>query len=520
MKAFKISTLIKTILGLFCCMLLIVLCFFFFMVKTARDNFSDSQVTIQSQRLMINMNDGLDRAWGELNLVRNHDIINDKEREAILVSVRKELKHADGYLNDFTNIKRTNKATSAAAQIVSNKFKNLTESYEKEARILEVTKRLGDTISERFEHEYDQALDNYMSLSEAKTHTLVNDFDETVTSSKYICLTFLIIALAMSYYALVFLQRRVFDRLVLASTALHEMKMGNLSYEFPIGARNEIGLMLESLQDTQYSLINMIQSITNVSSKLRINSSEIDSSSQSLAARTEEQASALQETAASMEEIKTTVSNNAENAQQANDVAYKARLKAENGSTVISDVIATMDKMSQSARKISEISSVIDGIANQTNILALNAAVEAARAGEQGRGFTVVATEVRNLAKRSADAAKEISILINESVDNADNGAKLIENAGSTMHEIVASVVHVSDIMKEITQASEEQSHGVSQVATAVNEMDLATQQNAIMVEESSNIASNMNENAQALFALVAGFRVEPGNDDPVHDSV
>ncbi|CNI45042.1 chemotaxis protein [Yersinia frederiksenii] len=175
----------------------------------------------------------------------------------------------------------------------------------------------------------------------------------------------------------------------------------------------------------------------------------------------------------------------------------------------MSDVVNTMDKISQSARKISEINRVIDGIANQTNILALNAAVEAARAGEQGRGFSVVATEVRNLAKRSADAAKEINQLINESVKNVDDGAKLIEDAGKAMQEIVTSVTHVSNIMQEITQASEEQSTGVSQIAMAVNEMDLATQQNATMVEESSIITQNMNQNAKQLADIVSVFKVE-----------
>jgi len=179
----------------------------------------------------------------------------------------------------------------------------------------------------------------------------------------------------------------------------------------------------------------------------------------------------------------------------------------------MANVVSTMDKISKSARKISEINGVIDGIANQTNILALNAAVEAARAGEQGRGFSVVASEVRNLAARSADAAKEINLLINESVKNVDDGARLIEDAGKTMHEIVTSVTHVSNIMQEITQASEEQSTGVAQIAMAVNEMDLATQQNAAMVEESSVITQNLNNNARHLFDIVSFFRVEKADN-------
>ena len=291
-------------------------------------------------------------------------------------------------------------------------------------------------------------------------------------------------------------------------TALEKIGEGDLCHPFEVGAHNEIGAMLQSLKNMQGSITEIITAVRSASEQINVNAVEIDSNNQDLASRTEQQASALQETAASMEQIKTTVSNNAENARQANSLSQQARTAADNGSTVMSSVVSTMELISQSAHKISEINSVIDGIANQTNILALNAAVEAARAGEQGRGFSVVATEVRNLAKRSADAAKEISHLISESVKNVDDGARLIADAGKSMDQIVSSVTHVSNIMQEITHASEEQNTGVGQVAMAINEMDLATQQNAAMVEESAAITAGMSENAKQLSDTVAIFSI------------
>lgn len=293
------------------------------------------------------------------------------------------------------------------------------------------------------------------------------------------------------------------------AASIRHISSGDLAQNIDVHGTNEMGQLAASLRSMQERLGQTVNEIRTRADVILTGASEISANNNDLSSRTEQQAAALEETAASMEEIKTTVSNNAENARQANTLSHQARTAANSGSIVMGDVVSTMDKISKSARKISEINRVIDGIANQTNILALNAAVEAARAGEQGRGFSVVATEVRNLAKRSADAAKEISLLINESVTNVDDGARLIEDAGKTMQEIVTSVTHVSNIMQEITQASEEQSTGVNQIAMAVNDMDLATQQNASMVEESSAITQNMNKNARQLVDTVSVFKVD-----------
>jgi methyl-accepting chemotaxis protein len=246
-------------------------------------------------------------------------------------------------------------------------------------------------------------------------------------------------------------------------------------------------------------------------------SREISQGNADLSQRTEEQASSLEETASSMEELTATVKENAENARQANQLAAGASEVAVRGGAVVGEVVATMNGISAASRKIADIIGVIDGIAFQTNILALNAAVEAARAGEQGRGFAVVASEVRNLAQRSAAAAKEIKALIEDSVGKVDAGSKLVDEAGRTMGEIVTSVKRVTDIMAEITAASQEQSGGIEQVNTAITQMDEVTQQNAALVEEAAAAAESMQEQAQGLVAAVATFRLEQGAQAPAN---
>jgi methyl-accepting chemotaxis protein len=237
-------------------------------------------------------------------------------------------------------------------------------------------------------------------------------------------------------------------------------------------------------------------------------SAQIAAGNNDLSARTEAQASALQETAASMEELGSTVRQNADNARQANQLALQASGVAVNGGEVVSQVVDTMRGINESSRKIADIISVIDGIAFQTNILALNAAVEAARAGEQGRGFAVVASEVRSLAQRSAGAAKEIKALISASVERVEQGTALVDKAGTTMQEVVASIRRVTDIMGEISAASNEQALGVAQVGEAVSHMDQATQQNAALVEQMAAAASSLKSQADDLVHVVDVFKL------------
>jgi methyl-accepting chemotaxis protein len=286
---------------------------------------------------------------------------------------------------------------------------------------------------------------------------------------------------------------------------------GELTSQVAVDGKDEVSELLQALRDMNDSLLKIVGEVRVGTDSITIASREIASGNADLSARTEMQAGALQKTASSMDQLTSTVKQNAENAKEANRLVISASDVAVKGGTVVGEVVGTMGSIKDSSRKIVDIIGVIDGIAFQTNILALNAAVEAARAGEQGRGFAVVAAEVRNLAQRSAGAAKEIKQLISDSVEKVDAGGKLVDQAGKTMDEIVTSVMHVADIMREITAASEEQSSGIEEVNRAIAHMDEMTQQNAALVEEAAAAAQSMQDQAATLGYTVAVFKMEGG---------
>ncbi|MBU1353561.1 MAG: MCP four helix bundle domain-containing protein [Gammaproteobacteria bacterium] len=294
-----------------------------------------------------------------------------------------------------------------------------------------------------------------------------------------------------------------------AVRAARAIAAGDLTAEVPPGGKDEMGQLLTALGEMRDNLAHVVSGVRQNAEGVASASSQIASGNNDLSARTEQQASALEETAASMEELGSTVRQNADNARQANQLAVSASTVAVQGGDVVAEVVETMKGINASSNKIADIISVIDGIAFQTNILALNAAVEAARAGEQGRGFAVVASEVRSLAGRSAEAAKEIKLLITASVERVEQGTVLVDKAGATMTEVVASIRRVTDIMGEISAASSEQSAGVGQVGEAVTQMDQATQQNAALVEEMAAAASALNAQAGELVNAVAVFKLD-----------
>ena len=283
----------------------------------------------------------------------------------------------------------------------------------------------------------------------------------------------------------------------------------DLSTRVRVTSTDETGQLLTALQEMNDSLAGVVGQVRNGSEAIATASSEIAAGNMDLSSRTEQQAGSLEETASSMEELTSTVRQNADNARQANQLAVSASAVAVRGGAEVAQVVDTMSEINTSARKIVDIIGVIDGIAFQTNILALNAAVEAARAGEQGRGFAVVATEVRNLAQRSAVAAKEIKVLIDDSVGKVDAGSKLVQKAGATMDEVVSSVQRVGDIIGEISMASQEQSAGIDQVNHAIAQMDQVTQQNAALVEEAAAAAGALQDQAAGLSELVQVFKLE-----------
>ncbi|MGV8893705.1 MAG: methyl-accepting chemotaxis protein [Burkholderiaceae bacterium] len=308
-----------------------------------------------------------------------------------------------------------------------------------------------------------------------------------------------------------FLYRSIVLPLQRAQRDIERMSAGDLSGKIDADGYDELATVMQALRILQTNVKLLVSQIKEATDFVNDGAHEIASGNADLSARTESQASSLEQTASAMEELTGTVRQNADNAQEANQLVVIASDIAAKGGDAVAQVVQTMGSIRDSSRKINDIIGVIDGIAFQTNILALNAAVEAARAGEQGRGFAVVASEVRNLAQRSAGAAKEIKTLIGDSVDKVDIGSKLVDAAGQTMAEIVTSVKRAAGIMREITAASQEQSTGIEQVNQAITQMDETTQQNAALVEQAATAAASMEEQAVRLAQLVSAFKLTSG---------
>ncbi|QHM73209.1 methyl-accepting chemotaxis protein [Mixta intestinalis] len=357
--------------------------------------------------------------------------------------------------------------------------------------------------------EFDSGLEHYRT----QFGMLIAQFDQEAHEHHYqynvLAIAAGIVAIGLIILIRLWLRRELFQRLEKTVETFQVMASGRLDEEITVGANNEIGKMFIELENLRQWVTQTVSGIRSGVDQINSAAQEIISGNNDLSSRTEEQASALQQTAASMEELKITVRQNADNAHTARQLAESASGSAKNGGEVMDGLDAIMRKIIVSSRQIADINSVIDSIANQTNILALNAAVEAARAGEQGRGFAVVAGEVRNLAKRSADAAKEIRMLINTCVTDMHTGSQEVEQAGTAMQNIIQSVTQVTDIMSEIASASDEQSSGINQIAQAVNELDLVTQQNATMVEQAAAAALNMEAHADSLGKMVAHIRLK-----------
>ena len=352
-------------------------------------------------------------------------------------------------------------------------------------------------------------LNEIIKLNNGVADASVKDGGAAVIRSESLMLILGLLASALGMGCAAYITRAITQPINAAVKVAQTVASGDLTSHIEVHTTEETGQLLQALKDMNSSLVNIVAQVRSGTETIATASTEIASGNLDLSSRTEEQASSLEETASSMEELTATVRQNADNAQQANQLALSASGVAVKGGEVVGKVVETMDAINDSSRKIVDIISVIDGIAFQTNILALNAAVEAARAGEQGRGFAVVASEVRNLAQRSAAAAKEIKTLIGDSVEAVDAGSKLVAEAGNTMAEIVASVQRVTDIMAEISLATQEQSSGIDQINQAIGQMDQVTQQNAALVEEAAAAAESLQEQSGQLAGVVSVFKLD-----------
>jgi methyl-accepting chemotaxis protein len=352
-------------------------------------------------------------------------------------------------------------------------------------------------------------VDKLVELSQIESERASATNDSLFTSSRLWIVSIMAIAMLLSVILALWIARLISQPLRAAVSIAESAAGGDLTVSIEVNSDDEIGQLLRAMQTMNASLQKLVGQVRQGTDAITIASHEIATGNLDLSNRTEQQAASLEETASAMEQLTSTVKQNADNARQANSLAATATVVAGKGGEVVGEVIATMSAINDSSRKIVDIISVIDGIAFQTNILALNAAVEAARAGEQGRGFAVVASEVRNLAQRSAAAAKEIKELINDSVEKVGAGSKLVIQAGSTMEEVVDSVRKVNDIVNEISSATTEQSGGIEEVNTAIIKMDEVTQQNAALVEEAAAAAQSMQDQAVHLTNAVSVFRLD-----------
>jgi len=335
------------------------------------------------------------------------------------------------------------------------------------------------------------------------------DADVTYAGARLWIIAMLLICMAAAMTLAVWISRVISRPLTDAVNVAQRVAGGDLTATIRAESKDETGQLLDALRGMNDNLLKIVGEVRTGTDTIATASNEIASGNMDLSSRTEQQAGSLEETASAMEELTSTVKQNADNARQANQLAVTASEVAVAGGNVVGQVVDTMGSINDSSKKIVDIIGVIDGIAFQTNILALNAAVEAARAGEQGRGFAVVASEVRSLAQRSAAAAKEIKILIDDSVSKVDVGSKLVEQAGTTMEEVVNSVRRVTDIVSEITAASHEQSQGIEQINLAITQMDEVTQQNAALVEQAAAAAQSMQEQAGRLSEVVSVFKLD-----------
>lgn len=482
------------------------------------DNHNLNLITLGSQQ-----RDALSLSWVSLLQARN--TLNragtraalklpQEQVNALMGNARSSLQKADLYFNQFLAVPRNSEQEQQLTATTKASYDRLRNTLRELIGFLENDnlQAFMDQPTQKTQDLFEADFVQYLQLVSTNVSEANAANQRSFTLSGWLVAGAVLMLIVVTGSALWWLRNMLVRPLDIMRSHFDRIAAGDLATPIQVYGRNEISQLFASLQRMQQSLIGTVGAVRDGAESILIGLQEISEGNNDLSSRTEQQAASLEETAASMEQLTATVKQNADNARQASQLARDASTTAAKGGELAGDVVTTMHDIANSSQKIGAITSVIDGIAFQTNILALNAAVEAARAGEQGRGFAVVAGEVRNLAQRSAQAAKEIKGLIDESVSRVKQGSVLVENSGATMQDIVRSVTRVTDIMGEIASASDEQSRGIEQVTQAVTQMDQVTQQNAALVEEAASAAVALEEQAITLADAVSVFRLADDN--------
>ncbi len=494
---------------------------FLYFYKGDNQHFTALQ-TIREQQ------DTLNRVWTSLLLTRSSTTlaiatlidVKDADQTVIDANVKLALKtggaslknvekYWKSYLEQTDRIGNHSPALEQNYKTIHNALIELTE-FIQERDITSAYKQPTQSYLDNLSAEYDR----YVEQNDQKYQAALDEANRSYHTTYWVTLGVLLVLLAISVSVWKGLRTILLVPLNKTIEGIRLIAAGNLDSEVEVYGSNEMGQLADALRHMQAELSRTVGDVRIGADSILRGTSEISEGNHNLSIRIVQQATALEQTAASMMELTATVKQNAENASQASQLALNASETARCGGKVVDDVVQTMAGIADSSRKIADITNVINSIAFQTNILALNAAVEAARAGEQGRGFAVVASEVRNLAQRSAGAAKEIQVLIDDSVTKVNSGSTLVGSAGETMDEIVQAVARVTDIMTEIASASDEQSRGIDQVGIAITEMDRVTQQNAQLVKESAVAAVALEEQASRLNQAVAVFHIQQESDN------